>query len=64
MRSGLLDAAYAHLNFSYPNEEDKSKSRKTTLALSDHWRKVGLDVTLKAHIMGKNVCTFNDKSGI
>ena len=64
MTSGLLDAAFAHLNISYPNEDEKYKARQATLALADLWRKVGLNVTLKAHIMEKHVCAFNDKWGI
>jgi hypothetical protein len=62
--SGLLDAAFAHLNISYPNGEEKAKANKAVCALLAYWRKVGLNVTLKAHIMEKHVCLFNNKWGI
>jgi hypothetical protein len=64
MLSGLLDAAFTHLNMSYTNKDDKSKARQATLALSDHWRKIGLNITLKAHIMEKHVCMFDVRWGI
>jgi len=62
--SGLLDAAFAHLKISYPNGEEKAKASKAVCALLAYRRKVGLNVTLKAHIMEKHVCPFNNKWGI
>ncbi len=35
----------------YPTEEDKIKAREAVDALSRHWRKTGLRVTLKAHVV-------------
>ncbi len=61
MLSGLLDTAFVHLNISYPNEDDESKARQATLALSDHWRKIGLNITLKARIMEKHVFMFSER---
>ena len=48
---GLLDAAFAYLNIYYPNEEEKAKAREAVDALSQYWRKLGLAITLKAHVM-------------
>jgi len=64
MTLGLLDAAFAHFNISYPDEIEKLKAKESVTALSGHWGKVGLNVTLKAHIMEKHVCNFNEKWGI
>lgn len=61
---GLLDAAYAYLNVPFPNEECKSKATKATIALAKHWRSAGFNMTLKAHIIEKHVCNFNEKWGI
>jgi hypothetical protein len=61
MTLGLLDAAFAHFNISYPDEIEKLKAKESVAALSRHWRKVGLNVTLKEHIMEKHVCNFNEK---
>jgi hypothetical protein len=60
----LLDAAFAYLNISYPNDEEKFKAKESVNALSLHWRNVGLNITLKAHIMEKHVCNFNEKWGV
>jgi hypothetical protein len=49
---GLLDAA------------EKANAREAVNALSQHWRKLGLGITLKAHVMEYHLCTFNDKYGI
>jgi len=62
--SGLLDAAFAHLNISYPNGEEKAQANKAVCALLAYWKKVGLNVTLKAHIMEKHLCWFNNKWGM
>jgi hypothetical protein len=64
MTSGLLDAAFAHLNVSYPTDPEKSKAREAVVALSNQWRMVGHNVTLNAHIMEKHVCGFNKKWGV
>jgi hypothetical protein len=62
---GLLDAAFAsYLNIYYPNEEEKAKAREAVDALSQYWRKLGLAITLKDHVMEYHVCSFNDKYGI
>ncbi len=61
MISGLLDAAFASLNISYPNEDEKCKASQAVLTLSNYWRMVGLNFTLKAHIMEKHVYLFNNK---
>jgi hypothetical protein len=58
---GLLDAAFAHLNISYPIEDEKCKASQAVLALTNYWRMVGLNVTLKSHMMEKYVCLFNNK---
>jgi len=62
--SGLLDAAFAHLNISYPNGKEKVKPNKASCVLLAHWKKVGLIVILKAHVMEKHVCPSNNKWGI
>jgi hypothetical protein len=61
---GLLDAAFAYLNILHPTEEDKIKAREAVDALSRHWRKMGLRVTLKAHVVEKHVNEFNMKWGV
>jgi hypothetical protein len=61
---GLLDAVFSYLNIYYPTSDEKMKAREAVEALARHWRKNGLNVTLKAHIMEKHVCDFNDKYGI
>ena len=40
------------------------QSKRVCGSLIGHWRKVGLNVTLKGHIMEKHVCAFNEKWGI
>ena len=61
---GLLDTAFAYLNIYHPTEEEKTKAEEAVMALANHWRNIGLSVTLKAHIMEKHVCEFNRKYGI
>jgi hypothetical protein len=61
---GLLDAVFSYLNIYYPTSDEKMKAREAVEALARHWRINGLNVTLKAHIMEKHVCDFNDKYGI
>jgi len=61
---GLLDAAFAYLNILHPTEQDKTKAREAIDALSRHWRKMGLRVTLKAHVVEKHVNEFNMKWGV
>jgi hypothetical protein len=60
----LLDAAFAYLNIYYPNDIEKQQAREAVNALSQYWRKLGLGITLKAHIMEHHVCSFNDKYGV
>jgi hypothetical protein len=61
---GFLDAVFSYLNIYYPTSDEKKKTREAVEALARHWRAVGLNVTLKAHIMEKHTCEFNDKHGI
>jgi hypothetical protein len=60
---GLLDAAFAYLNTFYPNDLEKQKAREAVAALSSYWRKLGLSITLKAHVMEQHACHFNDLFG-
>ena len=64
MTSGLLDAVFAHLHISHPDEIEKLKAKVSVAPLSGHWRNIGLNVTLKAHIMEIHVCNLNEKWGI
>jgi hypothetical protein len=41
---GLLDALFSYLNV------EKKKSQEAVEALACHWRRIGLNVTLKAHL--------------
>jgi len=61
---GLLDAAFAYLNIYYPNELEKQQAREAVTALMQYWRKLGLVITLKAHVMETHVSNFNDKHGV
>jgi hypothetical protein len=45
-------------------KDEAVKAGQATLSLLDHWRKEGPNITLKAHIMEKHVCTFNERWGI
>jgi alcohol dehydrogenase YqhD (iron-dependent ADH family) len=38
----------------------KKKARECIAALMNYWRSVGLNVTLKAHVIEKHVCELND----
>ncbi len=60
---GLLDAAFAYLNIYHPTSDEKSKTKEAIDYLAKHWRHVGLSVTLKAHVLEKHVCDFNEKLG-
>ncbi len=60
----MLYVAFAYLNILHPTEEDKIKAREDIDALSRHWRKMGLCVKLKAHVVEKHVKEFNMKWGI
>jgi hypothetical protein len=61
---GLLDAAFAYLNIYHPTSEEKSKTKEAVDYLAKHWRNIGLSVTLKAHVLEKHVCAFNEKWGV
>lgn len=61
---GLLDATFAYLNVSHPTQEEKTKAEEAVNTLSRHWRKMGLRMTLKAHVVEKHVNDFNMKWGL
>ncbi len=58
---GLLDAAFAYLNIYRPTSDKKSKTKEALDCLAKHWRHDGLSVTLKAHVLEKHVCDFNEQ---
>jgi hypothetical protein len=60
----LLDAVFSYFNIYYPASDEKTKVREAVEAPVCHCRRIGLNVTLKGHIMEKHVCEFNDKYGI
>jgi hypothetical protein len=57
----LLDGAFAYLNIYYPNEVEKKQAKEAVAALSTYWRKIGLSITLKAHVMEQHAYSFNGK---
>ena len=42
----------------------KKQATEAVTTLLHVWRKVGLNITLKAHIMEQHACSFNDKHGV
>jgi len=56
---GLLETEFSYLDIYYPTSDEKTKALEAIEALACQWRRIGLNVTLKAHIMEKHVCESN-----
>jgi hypothetical protein len=56
MISGLLDAAFAHLTITYPNEDVKCTASQAVLALSNYWRMVECLILLLKLTTWKDMC--------
>jgi hypothetical protein len=61
---GLLDAAFSYLSILHPNDEEKQKGREAVNALIRDWRKKGLSISLKAHLMEAHTYDFHEKWGV
>jgi len=55
---------YTYLNASFFNEECKSAPAKASITLANHWRSERFYMTLKAQIVKKHDCKFNEKWGV
>ena len=57
----LLDTAFTYyLNIIGWMDEGKQRARESMSILLAHWKFTGHSVSLKAHVMEKHVCTYNE----
>ena len=61
---GLIDVTMSSVLTAYPMQEEKDKVRSFVSSLMTHWQKMGLNITLKAHLMEHHLGCFNDDHGV